>query len=590
MKIIKKSILLICFLFGTLSSFAQNDVINITGTVTEPKNTEITVWVKIAGVQRNVASYLTTPDSKDFSLAIPYRTDASYQLKITVMKMGKMRLESSSSVTFPLELTAKQNINITLTPSKFDEKKFKGIEIEKKAPKFSTASINGKLINWKFGGELSIERVVEGRFEKVGNFNIDRENSTFNFLVPIENESFYYLSSPRWKKRLYLKPNDYLILNVDGPTGVETEWEKTTAENKVLFGWEQLIVPATGYGYNLEQRSKAIVDPVAFRLVYEGIQSKIKGYLKHVNTPNSKFNTVFKTVAQLDNSLIALRSLLYTSGKKHLFWLPAKEFSNVDAFYKEVVNQNRINSADLLLLGEGNEYLNLYAKFSLNELEEQKIKQLDDAEKLALMMNAVPNEILKSFLLKSQLDELNVNNYSEFKNVFVPYEKYTKPSSVKWKYNHVLSQFAPDTVFIGKSAYDFTLPDTKGKMVNMKDFKGKVVLIDVWATWCGPCKAQFPFLKEVEESYHGNDDIVFVGISLDNEKDKQKWLTMIKDKELAGIQLLDNVGKSFARKYLINAIPRFLLIDKQGNWVEVRCPLPENKDRLKAYIDRELKK
>jgi thiol-disulfide isomerase/thioredoxin len=104
----------------------------------------------------------------------------------------------------------------------------------------------------------------------------------------------------------------------------------------------------------------------------------------------------------------------------------------------------------------------------------------------------------------------------------------------------------------------------------------------------GPCKAQMPFLKEVEEHYKGNDHVVFVGISLDAEKDKQKWLNMIKEKQLEGIQLLDDVGKSFGRKYKAVAIPRFFLIDKQGKWSEVRCPLPESSEKLKKYIDREL--
>lgn len=590
MKILKKTILLFLFLFGASNSFAQNGIVNIVGEIAQREYAEIAVWAKVGEVQRIVATYVTDPENDKFSFAIPFRVDANYRLQVTVMKMGKMRLERKSSVAFPLQLMANENIYITLNPSQFDEKTLKGITIKKQASKFSVASISGALLNWKLGGELMVEKVAEGRLEKIGSFNIEKGNPVFSFLIPMKVEGFYYLSTPRWKKRLYLKPNDQIVLNVDGAFDMQTEWVKATEENQLLYKWTQLINPATGYGYNLEQRNRATIDSVAFSKAFQSIQPGIDHFLKNVNTPNTRFNSTFKTVAQLDNSLLILRSLLNLTGKKHLFWLPAKEYFNVPVNYRELINQNKVNSADLLLLGEGNEYLNLYAKFSLSALDEQKRKQLDDAERLALMMNSVPNETLRSFLLKSQLDELNVNNYSEFKHVFVPYQKYTKPASVKWKYNHVLEQFAPDTVFIGKPAYDFTLPDTKGKMVSMKDFKGKVVLIDVWATWCGPCKAQFPFLKEVEESYHGNDDIVFVGISLDNEKDKQKWLNMIKDKELSGIQLLDNVGKSFARKYLINAIPRFLLIDKKGNWVEVRCPLPENKERLKAYIDRELKR
>ena len=221
----------------------------------------------------------------------------------------------------------------------------------------------------------------------------------------------------------------------------------------------------------------------------------------------------------------------------------------------------------------------MYAKFDLTGHE-------GNVEKMRLMMNATSNDTLKAYLLESQLEQLEVNNYSEFCDVFTPYKQYATTISAKEKYNAVFSGFASDTVFIGKPAYNFTLPDKDGKMVSMKDFKGKVVFIDTWATWCGPCKYQIPFLQALEKEYKGKENIVFVGISIDREKDKQKWLDMLKEKQLDGVQLLDDMGKSFARQYKIIAVPRFLMIDKNGNWAEVRCPLPDDHDNLKTYIDR----
>jgi thiol-disulfide isomerase/thioredoxin len=122
----------------------------------------------------------------------------------------------------------------------------------------------------------------------------------------------------------------------------------------------------------------------------------------------------------------------------------------------------------------------------------------------------------------------------------------------------------------------------------MKDFRGKVIFIDVWATWCGPCKAQIPFLKVIEEDYKDNKNIVFAGISIDKLKDRQKWIQFVEKEKLPGIQLLDDFGKSFAQKYGLSPIPRFLLIDKEGRWIEIRCPLPEAKEELKKYFDKAL--
>ena len=77
----------------------------------------------------------------------------------------------------------------------------------------------------------------------------------------------------------------------------------------------------------------------------------------------------------------------------------------------------------------------------------------------------------------------------------------------------------------GIAATDFTQNDPDGKPVKLSDFKGKYVYLDIWATWCGPCRAEIPFLKKVEEKYHGKK-IEFVSISIDEMKDHQKLIDL----------------------------------------------------------------
>jgi thiol-disulfide isomerase/thioredoxin len=125
----------------------------------------------------------------------------------------------------------------------------------------------------------------------------------------------------------------------------------------------------------------------------------------------------------------------------------------------------------------------------------------------------------------------------------------------------------------------------KGGKTSLDDLKGKYVYVDVWATWCGPCKREIPFLKEVEKAYHGKN-IEFVSISIDQAKDHEAWLEMVKEKELGGVQLFaDNDWKSqFVTDYKINGIPRFILIDPQGNIVTPDAPRPSS-DELKVLFD-----
>lgn len=136
---------------------------------------------------------------------------------------------------------------------------------------------------------------------------------------------------------------------------------------------------------------------------------------------------------------------------------------------------------------------------------------------------------------------------------------------------------------------DFNYTDVNGKMVSLKSLRGKYVYIDVWATWCGPCKMEIPHLTKVEADYHGKN-IHFVSLSVDQQKDKSKWTSYVKDNKLGGIQLLadKDFDSDFVKKYNINAIPRFILIDPTGKIVSGDAKRPSD-PLLRKQLDTLLK-
>ena len=129
----------------------------------------------------------------------------------------------------------------------------------------------------------------------------------------------------------------------------------------------------------------------------------------------------------------------------------------------------------------------------------------------------------------------------------------------------------------GTVSPSFKYENHKGGFTSLEDLKGKYVYIDVWATWCGPCRQEIPFLQKTEEAYHGKN-IEFVSISVDVMKDKEKWNKFVTDKNLGGIQLLaDKDWKSdFVQGYKINGIPRFILISPEGKIVNADAPRPSS--------------
>lgn len=129
----------------------------------------------------------------------------------------------------------------------------------------------------------------------------------------------------------------------------------------------------------------------------------------------------------------------------------------------------------------------------------------------------------------------------------------------------------------------------KGGTTSLSDFKGKYVFIDVWATWCGPCRAQIPFLEKIEKEYHGKN-IAFVSMSVDNVSAKDAWKKMIKKDNMGGVQLFaDHAFKSkFIQDYKISSIPRFILVDPDGNIVSINAPRPSDKE-LRSLLNSLIK-
>jgi thiol-disulfide isomerase/thioredoxin len=137
----------------------------------------------------------------------------------------------------------------------------------------------------------------------------------------------------------------------------------------------------------------------------------------------------------------------------------------------------------------------------------------------------------------------------------------------------------------------------KGGTTSLSDLKGKYVYVDVWATWCGPCKVEIPSLKALEKQYHGKN-IEFVSVSVDDGRgfkgetpelalaaSKEGWRKMIAEKEMGGIQLFSDKGwqSDFVRGYKINGIPRFILIDPNGNIVTPDAPRPSDSSLTELF-------
>lgn len=125
----------------------------------------------------------------------------------------------------------------------------------------------------------------------------------------------------------------------------------------------------------------------------------------------------------------------------------------------------------------------------------------------------------------------------------------------------------------GDMAYDFTAADNNNTIKQLATQKGKLIYIDIWATWCGPCMEEMPAYEKLKESYKNNPNISFISLSIDDDKDA--WKKNMQKRNAAGLQWI--IDRAKMQPYNIISIPRSILVDKDFHIVEMNAALPSSK-------------
>jgi len=143
---------------------------------------------------------------------------------------------------------------------------------------------------------------------------------------------------------------------------------------------------------------------------------------------------------------------------------------------------------------------------------------------------------------------------------------------------------------VARPAPSWTLKDPSGKAVTSETFKGKVVVVDFWATWCGPCRMEIPGYIELQEKY--KDDLVIVGVSVDAPPRGASLVKSFVEKNKINYPIVmsqDEVLEAFAGDQPINAIPTTFIIDRDGN-IRDRKEGAEHKEEFEQRLLPLLKK
>jgi thiol-disulfide isomerase/thioredoxin len=239
---------------------------------------------------------------------------------------------------------------------------------------------------------------------------------------------------------------------------------------------------------------------------------------------------------------------------------------------------NSINVNDPKNLGDGFSTPNLTSdvvRYRLMTHPELYKGMNNQSRTFCYLRDHITNAKVRNTLADESMENiLSEGGTKDLESTFAIYRSFASQSA-GFKENEAvfinLTKLAP-----GTKATDFEMQDVDGKTVHFLDVigKGKVVYIDFWATWCGPCCLEIPYVAEMVKKFAGNPNIEFVSISLD--KDKDKWHKKLAEDKPSWRQFLipDNFNSAFARQYNITAIPRFMLFDKEGKIINIAAPRP----------------
>jgi thiol-disulfide isomerase/thioredoxin len=188
---------------------------------------------------------------------------------------------------------------------------------------------------------------------------------------------------------------------------------------------------------------------------------------------------------------------------------------------------------------------------------------------------------------KEAIHYFSRNAISGTKNIDKYFEIYkslgTRPDQLKLiedKYNARLKTQK------GAISPPFAYEDPNGKTITQEDLKGKLVYIDLWATWCRPCLREIPYFDTLQEAFKDRD-ITFVSICQNDTK--ERWQKAIISKNLKGLQLYaEGDGGQFYEDYQVTGIPRYIILDAEGKIIDSDAKRPSDK-RLVEELQELLK-
>lgn len=441
-------------------------------------------------------------------------------------------------------------------------------------PTLITGIWEGKNINKVF-----LFKVENGAIVEIASAMPDNRNA-FGFVFNPDSPGFYVIGRSAQREAfnftLYIKPGDRISLTVQG-TSYSLTGNANSPENKEMERWHNIVKGLEEHVYY-----STMATYVEFFPLLEDVVLQAENY-KPEYPLSTDFAEKFHAYRVMDLMYIATK-FLFTPRSAH----PQGE--DMADYYNSVSLASISKNDDILDYPYGSKLLRIIRMYTTmnasRDISEEAKKNFSSLYAcLDRDLPQIRDERLKGETVLSAVP--SIQTFEGLQDMENKYGKYLIGDDQKARFREALISKASNGR--GQDAFDFRFKDVNGKEVALSDFKGKIVYVDVWATWCAPCRKELPYLKELEAAYK-NRNIVFIGVSSDNVKDYDKWVKFLEDNSMKGIQLFaGDRREDIMKPYKITGIPHFLLFDKNGKIVSSSAPRPSSSE-IRPLLDELLVK
>jgi thiol-disulfide isomerase/thioredoxin len=226
-------------------------------------------------------------------------------------------------------------------------------------------------------------------------------------------------------------------------------------------------------------------------------------------------------------------------------------------------------------------YVTFYQKIAAPKIETYSKNFIDASLMKIVVYRDIADELIKQQAHTASVQQIDdwykayeiVNKMQKVSDKKVLSTFKTEISTIKTgPYKNAVNKMLTYLMAFGKGdvAVDFTAVDFTGEKINLSSLKGKVIYVDLWATWCGPCMQEMPHYETLKAKYANNPNVAFVSLSIDDNN--ELWKSSVNQRKANGYQWI--INRSKLQAYNIVGIPRSLLIDKDFKMVDLAAPMP----------------